>query len=62
VELIPMVVIDPDRDFGDMPLFALTAGDFCGPPAEPPPEAAGVKSPWRRSRREIAALSTRRAA
>ncbi len=56
------MVVNPDRNYGSMPLVVLTADKPNNPPGLP--EAVNAETPigtaeWRRAHRELAALSTR---
>jgi hypothetical protein len=56
------VVINPARNYRDMPLIVLTASDFSSPPdypAEAKAEIPAEQAEWRRGHDAYAALSTR---
>jgi pimeloyl-ACP methyl ester carboxylesterase len=56
------VVINPARNFGDMPLVVLTAGEFASPPDYSDAAKAEIpafEAEWRRGHDAYAALSTR---
>lgn len=56
------MVVNPDRNYGSMPLVVLTAGKANIPPDPPAAVAAEIPigaAEWRRAHRELAALSTR---
>ena len=56
------VVINPRRNYGDMPLIVLTASDFRSPPDYPAAARAEIptfQAEWRRAHDAYAALSTR---
>ncbi|HEY7959318.1 MAG TPA: hypothetical protein VID20_04580, partial [Sphingomicrobium sp.] len=56
------LVINPKRNYGNMPLIVLTASDFRAPPNYPAAAAAEIpteQAEWRRGHDAYAALSTR---
>jgi hypothetical protein len=56
------VVINPARNYGDMPLVVLTAGEFNSPPDYSDAAKAEIpafEAEWRRGHDAYAALSTR---
>jgi hypothetical protein len=56
------IVINPARNYGDMPLIILTASEFVSPPdypAEAIAEIPAEQAEWRRGHDAYAALSTR---
>ena len=62
LDTIARMAINPDRNYGDMPLLVLTAGKANVPPqlpADVEAELAAGTAEWRRAHRELAALSTR---
>jgi pimeloyl-ACP methyl ester carboxylesterase len=56
------LVINPERNYGDMPLIVLTADEFRSPPDYPAAATAEIpaeQAEWRRGHEAYAALSTR---